>query len=92
MLAIMQLGGGGGVLSQVGNDQFLHPVAYFSTALQSLQKNWSATSKEAFTLVCAVRHWHVYLSGQRWIQAFAIPTLAKVRFSNCTLAVKDLCV
>ena len=46
----------GGVLSQVGNDQFLHPVAYFSTALQSSQKNWSATSKEAFALVCAVRH------------------------------------
>ena len=54
-------------MSQVGNDQFLHPVAYFSTALQSSQKNWSATSKEAFALVCAVRHWHVYLSGTKFV-------------------------
>ena len=58
---------GGGVLLQMGKDQFLHPVAYFSTALQSSQKNWSATSKEAFTLVCAVRHWHVYLSGTKFV-------------------------
>jgi len=57
----------GGVLSQVGNDQFLHPVAYFSTALQASQKNWSATSKEAFALVCAVCHWHVYLSGTKFV-------------------------
>ena len=53
----------GGVLSQVGNDNCLHPVAYFSTALQPSQKNWSATTKEAFALVCAARHWHVYLAG-----------------------------
>ena len=53
----------GGVLSQVGNDDSLHPVAYFSTALQPSQKNWSATTKEAFALVFAVRHWHVYLAG-----------------------------
>ena len=57
----------GGVLLQMGKDQFLHPVAYFSTALQSSQKNWSATSKEAFALVCAVRHWHVYLSGTKFV-------------------------
>ena len=57
----------GGVLSQVGNDDCLHPVVYFSTALQSSQKNWSATTKEAFALVCAVRHWQVYLSGTTFV-------------------------
>ena len=57
----------GGVLSQVGNDDCLHPVAYFSTALQPSQKNWSATTKEAFALVSAVRHWQVYLAGTTFV-------------------------
>ncbi len=57
----------GGVLSQVGNDDSLHPVAYFSTALQLSQKNWSTTAKEAFALVCAVRHWQVYLAGKSFV-------------------------
>ena len=51
----------------MGKDRFLHPVAYFSTALQSSQKNWSATSKEGFALFCAVRHRHVYLSGTKFV-------------------------
>ena len=50
----------GGILSQKGLDEKLHPVAYFSTALQKDQKNWSAANKEAFALVLAVRHWNVY--------------------------------
>lgn len=57
----------GGVLSQVGNDNCLHPVAYFSTALHTSQKNWSATTMEAFALVCAVRHWRVYLAGTSFV-------------------------
>ena len=57
----------GGVLSQLDDHQQLHPVAYFSTALQQSQQNWSANTKEAFALVLAVRHWHVYLAGTRFI-------------------------
>ena len=57
----------GGVLSQLDDHQQLHPVAYFSTALQKSQQNWSATTKEAFALVLAVRHWHVYLAGTQFI-------------------------
>ena len=56
----------GGVLSQLSSDQSLHPVAYFSTALQGSQLNWSATEKEAYALVTAVRHWHVYLAGNHF--------------------------
>ena len=56
----------GGVLSQYGPDKELHPVAYFSTALQKSQQNWSATTKEAFALVLAVRHWNVYLAGTKF--------------------------
>ena len=58
---------GSGILSQKSSDEQLHPVAYFSTALQKSQKNWSAASKEAFALVLAVRHWNVYLAGSTFV-------------------------
>ena len=57
----------GGVLSQLGPNGIEHPVAYFSTALQKSQQNWSATIKESFALVLAVRHWHVYLAGRNFV-------------------------
>ena len=57
----------GGVLSQLGSDDQEHPIAYFSTALQKSQQNWSATTKESFALVMAIRHWHVYLAGRPFI-------------------------
>ena len=57
----------GGILSQKAPDNTLHPVAYFSTTLQKSQQNWSATTKEAFALVLAIRHWHVYLAGGHFI-------------------------
>ena len=56
----------GGVLIQKGSDSLLHPVGYFSDAVQKSQMNWSPTTKEAFALVLAVRHWHVYLAGQKF--------------------------
>ena len=51
------------ILCQRGSDSQLHPVAYFSTALQKAQRNWSATNNEAFAFVAAFWHWHVYLAG-----------------------------
>ena len=57
----------GGVLSQIGDDGQLHPVAYYSTALQKSQQNWSPTTKEAFAMILAVRHWHVYLAGVQFV-------------------------
>ena len=53
----------GGVLSQIGVDNMLHPVAYFSTSFTGSQRNWAPITKEAFALVLAIRHWHVYLAG-----------------------------
>jgi len=44
----------------------LHPLAYFSTASQGSQLNWSATEKEAYALVMAVQHWYVYLAGNHF--------------------------
>ena len=54
------------MLSQFSSDQSLHPVAYFSTALQGSQLNWSATEKEAYASVTAVQHWHAYLAGNHF--------------------------
>ena len=57
----------GGILSQENPSGEIHPIAYFSTSLQPAQQKWSATVKEAFALLCAVRHWHVYLAGTQFI-------------------------
>ena len=54
----------GGVLSQYQDDNILHPVAYFSNALSEGQKKWSTYNKETFALVCALRHWYLYLIGK----------------------------
>ena len=42
---------------QLSNDSQYHPVAYFKPS----QENWDTTTKEAFAVVLAVRHWYVYL-------------------------------
>ena len=57
----------GGVLSQYQDDGSIHPVAYFSTALNPAQRKWSTYNQEAYAMVCAVEHWHVYLSGSRFV-------------------------
>ena len=53
----------GGVLLQVGPGKQLHPVAYLSDSITPPQRSWAATTKEAFTLVLATRHWYVYLNS-----------------------------
>ena len=53
----------GGILMQLGNDSQYHPVGYFSDAVKPSQENWNTTTKEAFAVVLAVRHWYVYLMG-----------------------------
>ena len=54
-----------GVLSQFGDDG--KPHAYYSTALQQSQKDWPATSREAFALMMAVRNWRVFLAGTQFL-------------------------
>ena len=56
----------GGVLSQYDEHHNLRPVAYYSTAFTKNQQKWSPHSKEAFALLLATRHWHVYLAGVRF--------------------------
>ena len=57
----------GSILSQENPPDEIRPIAYFSTSLQPAQQKWSATVKEAFTLLCPVRHWHVHLAGTQFI-------------------------
>ena len=57
----------GGILSQKGEDNILHPIAYFSTSFTNTQRKWAPVTKEAFALVLAVQHWHVYLSGTEFV-------------------------
>ena len=57
----------GGVLMQRGMDNSMHPVGYFSDSVKPSQHGWAPTTKEAFALVLAVRHWYVYLSGTEFV-------------------------
>ena len=53
----------GGVLSQRQEDDSIHPVAYYSSALKDNEKEWAPYTQEAYALVLATRHWNTYLRG-----------------------------
>ncbi len=53
----------GGVLSQTQNDGETKPLGYFSKKLNSTEGRYSATDKEALSVVLACRHFHHYLWG-----------------------------
>ena len=44
----------GGIFSQKGEDNILHPIAYFPTSFTNTQRKWAPVTKEAFALVLAV--------------------------------------
>ena len=69
----------GGVLCQKGDAEEIHPVAYYSTTLKGSQKNWPTHSKEAFAVIMAIRHWHVYLAGSEFIIRSDHDPLVKLR-------------
>ena len=56
----------GGVLSQTGDDNVLHPIIYFSTSFTRSQRNWAPVTKRLLRWL-AVRHWRVHLSGTEFI-------------------------
>ena len=52
------------ILSQLDEDtRKLRPIQFFSSALSSSQKNYSAGQLEAWALIAATRKWSVYLKG-----------------------------
>ena len=54
----------GAVLSQLQEDQKLHPVAYASRALSSSEKNYGITDLETLAVVWAMSHFRSYVYGQ----------------------------
>ncbi|XP_068207459.1 uncharacterized protein [Palaemon carinicauda] len=53
----------GAVLLQKGPGDMQHPVAYMSKKLKNHQRNYSTIEKEALSLLTALEHFEVYLSG-----------------------------
>ena len=53
----------GGVLSQVGNDGLLHPVAFFSRKLLPAECNYEIYDKELLAIVGAFEQWRPELEG-----------------------------
>ncbi len=55
----------GAILSQHDKNNVLHPVAYFSRALNNAEKNYSITEKELLAIKCAFSNWRHLLLGAR---------------------------
>ena len=60
--------GVGAVLSQK-RDKKYQPIAYWSRHLNKAQQNYSTIEKEALAIVMAVKHFRVYLYGQKFVIA-----------------------
>ena len=57
------LKGLGAVLSQLQEDNRLHPVAYASRSLLAVEKRYAVTELETLAVVWAISHFHAYLYG-----------------------------
>ncbi len=53
------------MLSQLRDGKY-RPIAYWSRHLNKAQLNYSIIEKEALAIVMAVRHYRVYLYGQKF--------------------------
>ena len=53
----------GAVLLQLGTDNLLHPVAFYSRKLTPAEINYTVHDKELLAILCALKHWRHYLVG-----------------------------
>ena len=77
--------GVGAVLSQMGDDGFDHPIAFFSRKLLPREIRYSTTEKECLAIVNAMKHFEFYLLGCRFkVQTDhgALQYLQKMKNSN----------
>ena len=51
------------VLSQLQNDNRLHPVAHVSRSLSGAERRYAITELETLAVVWAISHFHAYLYG-----------------------------
>ncbi len=56
----------GAVLSQIGDDNKEHPVAYYSCVLTDLKCKYAAIKKECLAMVDGIRHFRPYLWGKQF--------------------------
>jgi hypothetical protein len=53
----------GGILSQYGEDGYLHPYAFRSSKMSLMEQNHDIYNKELLSVVLAFHDWRVYLEG-----------------------------
>jgi transposase InsO family protein len=53
------------ILSQLGTDGILHPVAFHSRSMSPPELNYEIYDKELLAIIEAFRHWRHYLEGSR---------------------------
>ena len=51
----------GAILSQQGDEGYLHPVAYMSQSFNTAQANYDTHNKVLLAIIQALEHWHLYL-------------------------------
>jgi len=56
----------GAVLSQQGNDNKWHPVAFMSKKFNDVELNYQIHDKELMAIVLACQEWKVYLEGSKF--------------------------
>ena len=57
----------GAVISQTGDDGTERPVAYYSRTLKRPERRYCVTRRELLTVVAAVKEFHHYLYGRKFV-------------------------
>ena len=52
-----------GVLSQIGEDGLLHPVAYFSRKIAPVKCHYKIYNKELLAIICCFKKWRLELEN-----------------------------
>ena len=52
-----------GVLSQIGDDGIMHPVAFISKTFTAAEQNYKSHDREMLAIIAAFKEWRVYLEG-----------------------------
>ena len=89
-----------GALTQIGDDEIEHPIAFFSQKLNKTQRNWAVVEKEAFAALSAIRKYYKWVFGAKIIVisdhnplTYLTETAPKsAKLMRWSLALQDFCV
>ncbi|XGW34306.1 hypothetical protein V3C99_018280 [Haemonchus contortus] len=79
----------GAVLSQEGDDGFLHPIYFASKGLSKCGKNYHVTDLEALAVVFALRKFHMFVYGFR-VKVFTDHRPSTALFKKSNVSAKIL--